>query len=379
MQLILFFLLLSLVPVAPALGAEPTPAEDLQIVILDSIKDCFRQGRQSALCLDLLFRELLAERSAAEVLGIIQLGQDRDSDVRLACHPIVHAIGRELFQRAGTIHVAFQSCNQTCHSGCYHGVVERFLWGGTSATGAPPHVTGAMLQEKAARACQSDAAAHLRFQCLHGLGHAILHFSGYQLSAALELCNELPDVWSQRSCYGGVFMENVTAATPEKRFVSATDYHHPCSAVTQVYRSDCYLMQTSRMIEMGLPFEALFAECAGAGSFRGECAQSIGRDVSNEARIYGPRQAASKCELAAGADREACIRGVVYALVDNTWDGSYALPFCGALADHADISYCFRSATRYMTQIFAQSAAQIARDCAIYVDDPVLCTASLPR
>jgi hypothetical protein len=235
-----------------------------------------------------------------------------------------------------------------------------------------------MLQQKTALACPSDTPARLRFQCLHGLGHAILHFSGYQLTTALALCDELPDAWSQRSCYGGVFMENVTAATPEKRFVSATDYHHPCNAVAELYRGDCYLMQTSRMIEMGLPFQALFGECAGAGPFRGECVQSIGRDVSNEARAYGARQAANKCELATGTDRQACIRGVVYALVDNTWDGSYALPFCGALADRADSAFCFDSATRYLAQTFEQSAEQIARDCAKHADDPVPCVATLP-
>jgi hypothetical protein len=97
---------------------------------------------------------------------------------------------------------------------------------------------------------------------------------------------------------------------------------------------------------MGLSLPGLFAECARADAYRGDCVQSIGRDLANEARIQPPRGTAAKCELARGEDRQACIRGLLYALIDNTWDGSYAFPFCAALQDPEDESYCFRLGTQ---------------------------------
>lgn len=356
-------------------GVSPAP----EVALLSTIKGCLRQNQQSARCLDLVFRQFLTQQTAAQALLLIQRYQEHDVELRLACHPVVHAIGRELFQQVGTIHNAFSACDQTCHSGCYHGVVERFLWGEASADGVPLHVSQALIQQKVAAACPSDAAPRLRFQCLHGLGHAVLYFNGDQLNAALELCDQLPDAWSRRSCYGGVFMENVTGASPEKRLVSAIDYHYPCNQVAPAYRRDCYLMQTSRMIEMGLPLEALFAECGRAESFRDECIQSIGRDLSNEARVYGPRQAASQCELASGTDRQACLRGVVYALVDNTWDGRYALPFCATLGDPSDVSYCFTVGTSYLNQMFEHNAAQVASECRRHLVEPSFCIVTMPH
>jgi hypothetical protein len=375
----LFLLVAGAPSVPPLLAAESAARADTEVALLSLIKECLRQNQKSARCLDLVFRQFLTQQTAAQALVLIQQYQEHDAELRLACHPVVHAIGRELFQQAGTIHNAFSACNQTCHSGCYHGVVERFLWGDTSADGVPLHVSQALIQQKVTAACPVDAAPRLRFQCLHGLGHAVLYFSGNQLNTALELCDQLPDAWSRRSCYGGVFMENVTGASPEKRLVSATDYHYPCNQVAPPYRHDCYLMQTSRMIEMGLPLEALFAECAQAGSFREECVQSIGRDLSNEARVDGPRQAASKCALASGADRHACVRGVVYALVDNTWDGRYALPFCATLDDPADVSYCFTVATTYLNQMFELSGAQVARECRLHLVQPFSCLVIAPQ
>jgi hypothetical protein len=355
----------------------PLAATDSDSALLLALKACLSQAAQSASCLDRLFRDFLTQRPAAEALGLIQDFQERDAEIRLSCHPIVHAVGRELFQGVGTIHGAFRFCDQTCQSGCYHGAVERFLWGNARDANAPPHVNRAILQKKAAEACAPSEALRIRYQCLHGLGHAILYFSRYRLTDALEICDQLPDTWSRRSCYGGVFMENLTAASAAMRSVSTTDYHYPCNQVAPHYRSECYLMQTSRMIEMGLSLPQLFEQCAEADSYRPVCIQSIGRDLSNEARTLGPGSVAAKCALVAGADRAACIRGVLYALLDNTWDGTYAFPFCTALRETDDASYCFRLGTSYLQHTLGQNAARIRSECRRTLDDASACVAQV--
>jgi hypothetical protein len=251
--------------------------------------------------------------------------------------------------------------------------VERFLRGDDIYTEGYKHPSQAELKQKAAAACDPDTPLRLRYQCLHGLGHAILFFSAYQLQSSLDICDALGDDWSRSSCYGGVFMENVSNATNEKKNFSPTDYHAPCNQLDARYRQECYIMQTSRMMEMGLSTERMLEECAKAGAYRVPCTQSIGRDLSNEARIGQPGSVAQKCELAQDKNRLACMQGVVYALVDNTWDGRYALPFCAGFANDKDRESCFESSIEYLRTFFEKPAEAIARDCSRHAANSPRC------
>jgi hypothetical protein len=296
-------------------------------------------------CLETLFRDGLKQQSPAELLQLIQKYEDADPALRQSCHPVVHALGREIFRVKGNIHDAFQACDQTCHSGCYHGAVERFSRG--DHTDITRHMSQGELTSKASAGCDAKAPLRIYFQCLHGLGHALMYFTQNSLDKSLPGCDSLPDNWSREACYGGVFMETVFSSNPEKRNISATDYHYPCNDVALKNRDACYLMQTWRMQEMGLAAERLFDECVNAGPFEQQCAQSVGRDLSNAARAGDSRRVAEKCEGAQGEARRACIRGVVYALIDNTWDATYAAPFCSALREE-DSAYCNQASKDYL-------------------------------
>jgi hypothetical protein len=320
----------------PASAAEPPSAA--------AIKDCLGKTGNSE-CLDLLFRAGLEKHSPAEMLQSIQKYGDADPALRVSCHPVVHALGREIFRLKGNVHDSFMACDQTCHSGCYHGAVERFLRGDSAHLAR--HVSQSEIAAKAAAACDSKAPLRVYFQCLHGLGHALMYFTENEIEKSVQTCDSLPDEWSREACYGGVFMENVFSTNPEKRNISATDYHHPCNQMAAKYRGACYLIQTWRMQEMGLTTERLFQECAKAGPYEEQCAQSVGRDLSNAARGGDSNLAAEECARAGGEARRACIRGVAYALIDNTWDSKYAAPFCSALRSE-DAAYCDQESKNYL-------------------------------
>ena len=342
------------------------------------MKACFVRSDAGS-CLDALFRDFLQAHTTTEALALVERLGDADAELRLACHPVVHAIGRETFQLKKSVHDAFAACDQTCHSGCYHGAIERFIRGDAAEASPFSHISIVELESRAVTACDSSVPRRFRFQCLHGLGHALMYFSGYRLTAALGVCDKLPDQWSQSSCYGGVFMENVFSATPERRDVSRTDYHYPCAQIDPKYGADCYIMQTWRMSEMGLSTERLFEECRRAGPFLERCMQSIGRDLSNDARVTEPRLTAEKCELGTGRERQACIRGVVFALIDNTWDGRYALPFCASLKDEEDVGYCFAQSAFYLTTTFEKSSTQVASECSRHAVGHRACLEAIPR
>lgn len=211
---------------APILGQDETqsraPSSTPALPSLEAIKSCLKAGG-SAECLDNLFRAALRTHTTAEALQLIERLETEDADLRRACHPVVHAIGRETFRLKGNIHDSFAACDQTCHSGCYHGSVERFLRGDDIYAEADKHPSQAELKQKAAAACDPNTPLRLRYQCLHGLGHALMFFSRYQLDQSLEACDALGDDWSRNSCYGGVFMENVANGANEKKNFSARD------------------------------------------------------------------------------------------------------------------------------------------------------------
>ena len=92
-----------------------------------------------------------------------------------------------------------------------------------------------------------------------------------------------------------------------------------------------------------------------------------------------PGGTARTCELASGDDRFACVRGVVYALVDNTWDGRYALPFCAALSQTRDQESCFRDGVQYVSSVYDKPAAEIVRDCSRYAADSTSCAEAAAR
>jgi hypothetical protein len=362
--------------VGSSAAAQPATAPALPTA--QAIKACLNSAA-GAECLDQLFGEALKTHSTSELMQLIQRLEQDDPELRRDCHPVVHAIGRETYRIKGNIHESFSACDQTCHSGCYHGSVERFLRGEDIYAQIEKHPSARELKQKAAVACDPTLPVRLRFQCLHGLGHALLFFSRYQLLSSLEACDALPEDWSRASCYGGVFMENVVNATPETRDLSPTDYHYPCNKLAGQYRGECYVMQTSRMTEMGLTTEQIFKECDKAGEFRQNCALSVGRDLSNEARIGNSRATAQKCQMVAGDYRHACMRGVVYALIDNTWDGRYALPFCAAFNQDTDQLVCIRLAIEYLAGTFEAAPVEISRQCAEHLPRPGRCADLVAR
>jgi hypothetical protein len=127
------------------------------------------------------------------------------------------------------------------------------------------------------------------------------------------------------------------------------------------------------MAEMGLTVQSLFQECSRAGAYAEPCTQSIGRDLANEARVRGAAAAAAGCQLAAGKARQDCIRGAAYALVDYTWDGEHALPFCSSLSDHETSRYCFEQTLRYLSALVSSSAYELRSQCEKYTGGREAC------
>jgi hypothetical protein len=334
---------------------------------LAEVKGCIAEWSSAGPCLEALFRGYLRTHSTAEALALLSRYEGEDDGIRVGCHPIAHAIGRETFVVQGTVDRSLAACNLTCNSGCFHGAMERFLRGDVEGCGQSGHISLPEIQAKVGSACDPTLPTVTSFQCLHGLGHAVMYFSGYDLIGSLQLCDTLADGWDRNACYGGIFMENIVSATPAARDLSSSDYLYPCSKVAERYRTACYGMQTSRMLEMGLSTAQQFEQCRRALGFETVCDTSIGRDLSLVVAAGDAAGAARQCGLGITATEvQACIGGVTTTLIADTQTGRDAFRFCASFAEKATLEYCFRVSVSYLRDVYRISATSVAADCESY-------------
>jgi hypothetical protein len=206
-----------------------------------------------------------------------------------------------------------------------------------------------------------------------------MYYSEYALQQSLDLCNSTGDDWSASSCWGGVFMENIAAADPSKRDLSATDVHYPCDKLDDKYKGSCYVMQTSRMAEMGLTPSQILDECKKTGPYEDACATSLGRDESDVARGGDPRAVSALCEQGDAIEKPACMHGVVFALCDNTWDERWSYPFCRTWVGPADAIACYQTAQSYLGSVYVKTPDELRAACGIYAAGDSRCVAAIPQ
>ncbi len=264
-----------------------------------------------------------------------------------SCHDAAHKTGRIAYELSGA--EAFRSCRAECHSGCYHGAMEAYF---------REHGT-ANLASDLRVLCSTDLNPFFSHQCLHGVGHGLMAWTDYELTDALDACNLLPR--GQVSCWTGVFMENIVGGLADKdghrtRFLS-DDPHYPCNAVGEQYKSSCYFLQTSRMMQLFQgDFARIAATCGEAPpNHQPSCFESMGRDVGGVHR-GNPAAAIAACGNAPrGASRTACLRG---AAQDTFWDQSgqdAALAFCALLQGGEERTACYTTIFLRAPDVLAQN------------------------
>lgn len=350
---------------------------------LTELESCLKresfEGRLS--CYRPVLESHLAARGPRTVLADLDVLQQTQATFAAHCHDLAHVLGRYWIARGGTVAAGFMEGSNVCHSGFFHGMVERVIRGDEILASEPLHASFDELTAKVPSICTAEAlqteSGNIRFQCLHGLGHAVVFSLGYRMPLALKVCDEMPDDWGRVSCHGGAFMENITGVERERRMLRSNDPHYPCSAVEARYRDSCYLMQTSWMLEDGMSWEEIVAACRAAEPHRLACFQSFGRDLSPLARQHGPGDYASRCAALRPDERSRCIQGAVFALADHTWDGRYAYPFCAVFGSQELRAECFSAAHGHLQRLLEQPVEKLAADCRTYAGGRRECLAML--
>ena len=351
-----------------------SPKDSNLIYLRAQIRQCFIDDGFSNKCLDDFFQEYMANRSTNEVLLNINELTSYDEDINIDCHVVIHPIGRQTLLKKKTVDHAFKECDKTCQSACYHGVMEQFMINKGYSNISDFHKVNFSLFIK--DVCNTNDSHLLRFQCLHGLGHGLLYMLDYNLSNALEICDNAATEWDASSCYTGVFMENMVGEK-DKRNLKKDDLHYPCNTLDDKYKDQCYLIHTSWLDELDLSEEEIIEECKKAVNYSGSCVQSLGRDLGNEVRDGDSSYVAKLCSSLEPELKQRCMSGVLYALIDFTWDGSYAYKFCSIFRSKNDKSLCFNMSSFYLTYTILRPINDLQNDCRLYARNIPECANSI--
>ena len=170
----------------------------------------------------------------------------------------------------------------------------------------------------------------LLYQCVHGLGHGLMIYSGDDLPWSLRTCHKLLTDFDRVSCTGGVFMQNLDTTMVTSRYLKPKNPIYPCNAVAERDKVYCYLMVTSRINTLdGYNWRKTAAWCRRSEPGWVEtCFESYGRDASG-ASEYDPAKTIALC-LQAGPDAGDCIYGAARDYGNNYAGGPEASRFCAA-------------------------------------------------
>ena len=274
----------------------------------------------------------------------LERAYERQGFVRAGCHPIVHEIGHAAVERFGDdLAAVYAKGDPFCSAGYYHGATEQIA----VDIGATEFVarTDSVCAELGGAARRSIDHRN----CAHGLGHGFMLVLDGELPDALASCDGLADGWETRSCYGGVFMQNVMALDKSK-YLRRDQPLYPCAELDRRYREMCYQKQTGYALFLrNDDFGAVFALCARVeAAFQPACYRGLGTNIAvhNLKQVFGDRDRTAltieACRLATGAGaRVNCIEGAVRALINYDHAVNRAVDLCDA-APRGDRAACLR-------------------------------------
>ena len=243
------------------------------------------------------------------------------------CHGEAHDLGKEIFAQVRELGPSVQLCGNRCTSGCMHGIMMEVFVGGTGHENSVRHVTLADVNPKVCED-RSITDTYEPGGCPHGVGHALLILSGYDLGEALKRCEMFESRPLIYYCATGVFMEY--QGSPGARNRANLSPHYPCDTYRQ-FPAACYKYRTSRILAKHRGAIAPAAEeCLRLEApLRRGCFYGLG--TSQLALLSRqPDRLATICGFGDAQDQAMCINGAIEILFDYHQEA--ARTACGALA-----------------------------------------------
>jgi hypothetical protein len=308
----------------------------------------------------------------ALAMGTLDRIINTDQSLVLLGHPLAHALGYAVRSTPATATRLLSQCDDRYQSGCYHGILQRYF---DARMGMP------LAQSVLLAPCDGLRGTREQFRlfdCLHGTGHGLMMYHGYDVNASLKDCDRLAADWDQRSCYSGVFMEHNMGArmqvfgdgkfgmhrhsTPAASVVlfNASDLQYPCDATPARYRHECYELQADLILPaLKQDYRRASAVCdrAGAPDLVQICYVGLGRNASGAAAFKYPG-IRKRCDQGSPAGLPFCYEGAVRHLAYAPSELSRGVAFCKSLPDGESRSRCWDGVGLQIGGFFADSASR---------------------
>ncbi|TSC70892.1 MAG: hypothetical protein CEO12_17 [Parcubacteria group bacterium Gr01-1014_46] len=290
------------------------------------------------------YTKLVKEKGPKEAFIDLKKQYETSSYVRAQCHPLTHVIGRTTAMLYPNTTEAYKYGDPLCWSGFYHGVMETIV----------NEIGIEKIKSSLDNICDGipgkEKYSFDYYNCVHGLGHGLMAITENELFDSLKYCDSLTGDWERSSCYGGVFMENVIVDNLSHftKYLKPSEPLYPCNAVGGVYKTQCYLMQTSYMLKVtSYDFNKVFELCRNADlGFEATCFQSLGRDASGQS-LSNADATWAKCSLGIGFDEQSnCIVGAVKDFISYYHSDNQANVLCAIVSPDLQ-KICLDTATSY--------------------------------
>ncbi len=287
-----------------------------------TIADCEKTNKP--FCFRQAFGNMAYKEGPEKTLALLAKDDKSIPGVHADCHQITHWVGHAgLAYYKNDAGTALSHGAMTCNSGYYHGVMQ------LAFAGLPKSA----VVTKAQRLCNApelNVNDFLLYQCVHGLGHGLMIYSGDDLPWSLKTCHKLENQFDRISCTGGVFMQNLDTTMGVSRYLSTKNPIYPCNIVNQQDKYYCYLQVTSRILTLdGFNWKKTAAWCRKAEKGWVEtCFESYGRDASGSSAYHAPA-AVAICRQA-GKNATGCIYGASRDYANNYAGSKDSVSICTA-------------------------------------------------
>ncbi|MFL5606371.1 MAG: hypothetical protein ACJ8AD_07995 [Gemmatimonadaceae bacterium] len=253
------------------------------------------------------------------------------------CHDEGHDLGKVIFAKLRDVGASLESCADACASGCMHGVLMQFFTDSGSSGGSAHHhssqLTSADVAGRIPTICETQAFARMYRpgDCAHGVGHAVMFLSHYDVPAGIDLCERFPSYALRYYCATGAYMEyRLTKSTAD---YSRHGPFYPCDKA--LYPAACFrYVMTNTVREhyaRGATLEMLQRQCAGlSGKYRLGCFHGIG-NAHVGMIAHGLKTLAEVCSFGSRQDQTVCVEGAMERL--GKFTPAIASQRCASLTD----------------------------------------------
>ncbi len=223
------------------------------------------------------------------------------------CHSQAHDAGKVIFAKVKDLSAALRICGDSCYTGCMHGVLmEAFK--NANVEDDEGHIDVEKLNGLLSSICIDNEEMNSSYgpgECAHGVGHALMFLSGYNIRKALDGCAHFNNKKMEYYCADGSYMEYDVV---REEADSNKDLFYPCD--TFDYPATCMRTKVGlvgkKLDKIGLD---LVKECEKLdGRVRLGCFHGIG---TSHAKIFvlAKLHIADVCGQGTHDEQIACIEG----------------------------------------------------------------------